>query len=250
VKPLFISYSNQDTAIMQRITTWLQRRSFDVRTGENAASVDQAIEDASAVIVLLSPAAKNDEQVAHQIAYAQTHNRLIFPLLLQGDEFSAIPAALSGSQWINLRDERSFDQGLESLRSVLHRIADYMQKLNGPQIHDEMVALADSLPGLSCIALVSVDGIMVDFYRKSGELEEDRISAMSAAMISLGERITSDLAGGLLDTTIILGTKATIFEVMVGDDYVYIAIMPPKQPVDQTLAQIKASAERLLTLLS
>src|SRR3990172_2156351 len=73
---------------------------------------------------------------------------------------------------------------------------------------DLMVArlrdLQASSPDVEASAVVSVDGLTMA-SALPGDVEEDRVSAMSAAMLSLGERIASELGRGKLDQGYIKG---------------------------------------------
>jgi predicted regulator of Ras-like GTPase activity (Roadblock/LC7/MglB family) len=56
-------------------------------------------------------------------------------------------------------------------------------------------------------AVVSVDGLIMVSALPTG-VEEERVSAMSAAMLSLGERISGELGRGLLEQVFILAITA------------------------------------------
>src|SRR3972149_4870393 len=58
-------------------------------------------------------------------------------------------------------------------------------------------------------AVVSVDGLIIASSLPGG-VEEDRVSAMSAAMLSLGERIAGELGRGGLDEVYIHGTTGYV----------------------------------------
>jgi predicted regulator of Ras-like GTPase activity (Roadblock/LC7/MglB family) len=58
--------------------------------------------------------------------------------------------------------------------------------------------LQASTPDIEASAVVSVDGLIMASALPA-DVEEDRVSAMSAAMLSLGERIASELGRGLLE---------------------------------------------------
>jgi predicted regulator of Ras-like GTPase activity (Roadblock/LC7/MglB family) len=55
-------------------------------------------------------------------------------------------------------------------------------------------------PEIEASAVVSVDGLIMASALPN-EVEEDRVSAMSAAMLSLGERIAGELGRGGLQKT-------------------------------------------------
>jgi predicted regulator of Ras-like GTPase activity (Roadblock/LC7/MglB family) len=58
-------------------------------------------------------------------------------------------------------------------------------------------------------AVVSVDGLIMASSLPA-DVEEDRVSAMSAAMLSLGERIASELGRGILDQVYIRGDNGYV----------------------------------------
>jgi hypothetical protein len=70
-------------------------------------------------------------------------------------------------------------------------------------------------PDVEASAVVSVDGLIMASSLPSG-VEEDRIAAMSAAMLSLGERIASELGRGVLDQVYIRGDSGYVILMSVG----------------------------------
>ena len=91
---VFISYSRQDSAHMQRVRDDLTAAGLSVWTDEQLApgtqrwnvDVENAIENAACVVVLLSPAAKESEWVGRELDYAITQGISIFPALVGGNE--------------------------------------------------------------------------------------------------------------------------------------------------------------------
>ncbi len=74
-------------------------------------------------------------------------------------------------------------------------------------------------PDVEASAVVSVDGLIMASSLPAG-VEEDRVSAMSAAMLSLGERIASELGRGILDQVYIRGDSGYVILMAVGDEAV------------------------------
>jgi predicted regulator of Ras-like GTPase activity (Roadblock/LC7/MglB family) len=68
-------------------------------------------------------------------------------------------------------------------------------------------------------AIVSVDGLSIASSLPPG-YEEDRVSAMSAAMLSLGERIASELGRGQLKQVYVRGTSGYVVLFAVGQEAV------------------------------
>jgi predicted regulator of Ras-like GTPase activity (Roadblock/LC7/MglB family) len=92
---------------------------------------------------------------------------------------------------------------------------------------DKMVARLRDLqvasPDIEASAVVSVDGLIMASALPAGS-EEDRVSAMSAAMLSLGERIAHELGRGGLDEVYIKGEKGFVVLTAIGDDAVLTAL--------------------------
>jgi uncharacterized protein len=92
---------------------------------------------------------------------------------------------------------------------------------------DKMVARLRDLqvasPDIEASAVVSVDGLIMASALPA-ETEEDRVSAMSAAMLSLGERIAQELGRGMLHEVYIKGEKGFVVLTAVGEDAVLTAL--------------------------
>lgn len=76
-------------------------------------------------------------------------------------------------------------------------------------------------------AIVSVDGLSMASVMPA-EIEEDRVSAMSAAMISLGERISSELGRGSLEQVYVKGENGYVILNAVGEEAV-LTVMARKE---------------------
>jgi predicted regulator of Ras-like GTPase activity (Roadblock/LC7/MglB family) len=84
---------------------------------------------------------------------------------------------------------------------------------------DRLRDLQAGTPDIEASAVVSVDGLTMASSLPSG-VDEDRISAMSAAMLSLGDRIASELRRGKLNQVYIRGTEGIIVLMAVGEEAV------------------------------
>ena len=82
-------------------------------------------------------------------------------------------------------------------------------------------------PDVEASAIVSVDGLTIASFLPAG-VEEDRVSAMSAAMLSLGERIASELGRGLLDEVYVKGANGYVVLRAVGEEAV-LTVLARKQ---------------------
>ncbi|MBU7019248.1 MAG: roadblock/LC7 domain-containing protein [Theionarchaea archaeon] len=91
-------------------------------------------------------------------------------------------------------------------------------------------ALTDLLEGLEAMtpdieasAVVSVDGLMIASALPK-DVEGDRVAAMSAAMLSLGERTASELARGQLSEVYVKGEHGYIVLMASGENAVMTAL--------------------------
>jgi predicted regulator of Ras-like GTPase activity (Roadblock/LC7/MglB family) len=87
------------------------------------------------------------------------------------------------------------------------------------QMMSRLRDLRVSTPDIEASAVVSVDGLIIASDLPS-DVEEDRVSAMSAAMLSLGERIAGELSRGLLDQVYIRGDNGYVILMSVGEEAV------------------------------
>jgi len=69
------------------------------------------------VVVLLSPDSKKSPWVRREISYAEDNGKRIFPVLVAGDERTAIPIRLTSHQRIDIR--QNVEVGLKSLWAAL-----------------------------------------------------------------------------------------------------------------------------------
>ncbi|GAB4571452.1 MAG: roadblock/LC7 domain-containing protein [Anaerolineae bacterium] len=88
-------------------------------------------------------------------------------------------------------------------------------ELLGERLRDLQASSAD----IEAAVVVSVDGLSMASSLPAN-IEEDRVSAMSAAMISLGERIASELGRGRLDQVYVKGENGYVLLQSIGEEAV------------------------------
>lgn len=97
-------------------------------------------------------------------------------------------------------------------------------------------------------AIVSVDGLIMASSLPNN-IEEDRVSAMSAAMLSLGERIASELGRGGLEQVFIKGDHGLIVLTSVGVEAVLAVLARHEARLGLVLHEIKRTSEDIIKLL-
>ncbi len=116
------------------------------------------------------------------------------------------------------------------------------------QLVAELKKLQISSPDIQASAIVSADGLIIASALPR-DVEEDRVSAMSAAMLSLGERISQELRRGELDQVYIRGDNGYVMLMAVGDDAVLTIMASVKAKLGLIFLDVKRTAEVLEGLI-
>jgi len=103
-------------------------------------------------------------------------------------------------------------------------------------------------PDIEASAVVSVDGLIMASALPA-DVEEDRVSAMSAAMLSLGERIANELRRGNLNQVYIKGDNGYVFLMSVGEEAVLTALARKDAKLGLVFLDMRRAAEDLAKLL-
>jgi hypothetical protein len=80
-------------------------------------------------------------------------------------------------------------------------------------------------------------------------VEEDRVAAMSAAMLSLGERIASELGRGSLEQVYIKGSNGYVILMSIGSEAVLTALARENAKLGLILLDMRRAVEILSTLI-
>ncbi len=123
-----------------------------------------------------------------------------------------------------------------------------MSKSRSEQMVDSLREMQTAAPDIEASAVVSVDGLIMASALPV-EVEEDRVSAMSAAMLSLGERIAGELGRGGLDQVYIRGTDGFIVLTAIGEEAVLTALARKKAKLGMIFLEMRRAAEVLIKLV-
>jgi predicted regulator of Ras-like GTPase activity (Roadblock/LC7/MglB family) len=121
-----------------------------------------------------------------------------------------------------------------------------------PSRSDQMVSrlreMQITTPDIEASAVVSVDGLTIASALPPG-VEEDRVSAMSAAMLSLGERIASELGRKGLEQVYIHGDKGHVYVFAIGEEAVLTVLCREQARQGMVLLEMRRAAEDLSKLV-
>jgi predicted regulator of Ras-like GTPase activity (Roadblock/LC7/MglB family) len=123
------------------------------------------------------------------------------------------------------------------------------QPANRSQQLDRAISdLLAQAPEVEAAAVVSFDGLPMASALPA-TMDEDRVAAMSAALLSLGERAAEGLGRGVLNQVYIEGETGTVFLVSADDEAVVVAVAARGAKVGMMLYEVRRAAEAVADAL-
>jgi predicted regulator of Ras-like GTPase activity (Roadblock/LC7/MglB family) len=123
-----------------------------------------------------------------------------------------------------------------------------LAKTRTEQLVARLRDLQASSGDVEAAAIVSVDGLSIASSLPVGT-EEDRVSAMSAAMLSLGERISSELGRGLLQQVFVKGENGYVILTAVGEEAVLTVLARKEAKLGLIFLDVARTVQDLEQLL-
>ena len=108
--------------------------------------------------------------------------------------------------------------------------------------------LLSQTPEIEAAAVVSFDGLPMASALPQA-MDEDRVAAMSAALLSLGERAAQGLGRGELSQVYIEGDAGTVFLVSADDEAVLVAVAAKGAKVGMMLYEVRRTAATVAEVL-
>lgn len=116
-----------------------------------------------------------------------------------------------------------------------------MKETRAQSMEQILRTLVGSTPNLEGAAVVSTDGLVLSSALPAG-VDEDRVSAMAAALLSLGERTASELARGELEQVYVKGAAGYVVLMRAGEETVLEAIAGTAAKLGMVLLDMKRAA--------
>ncbi len=123
-----------------------------------------------------------------------------------------------------------------------------MAKSRTEQLVERLRDLQASSGDVEAAAVVSVDGLSMASSLPSN-IEEDRVSAMSAAMVSLGERISSELGRGLMEQVMVKGQNGYVILTSVGEEAVLTVLARKDAKLGLIFLDVNRTVEALSQII-
>jgi uncharacterized protein len=111
-----------------------------------------------------------------------------------------------------------------------------------------LAELVGQVPEIEAASVVSFDGLAMASALPPG-MDEDRVAAMSAALLSLGERASEGLGRGELSQVYIEGENGNVFLVSADNEAVLVAVASRGAKVGMMLFEIRHAAKALGAVL-
>jgi predicted regulator of Ras-like GTPase activity (Roadblock/LC7/MglB family) len=122
------------------------------------------------------------------------------------------------------------------------------KKTKTEELNTLLKDLEATTPDIEASAVVSVDGLMIASALPR-DVEEDRVAAMSAAMLSLGERTASELARGGLSEVYVKGENGYVVLMASGEEAVLTALARKDAKLGLVFLDMKRVAEEVARLV-
>ena len=121
--------------------------------------------------------------------------------------------------------------------------------INVSMLQDELQNFVSGSSDVQGAALVSPDGLALASVLPGG-MDEERTAAMSASMLSLGERICRELARGSVDRIVVEGEKGYGVLVGCGADAVLLVLANATVKQGLLFLEIKRAVSKIAPLLA
>lgn len=111
-----------------------------------------------------------------------------------------------------------------------------------------LTELVGQVPEIEAASVVSFDGLAMASALPEG-FDEDRVAAMSAALLSLGERAAEGLGRGALSQVYVEGESGTVFLISADDEAVLVAVAAKGAKVGLMLFEVRRAAAAVADVL-
>ncbi len=122
------------------------------------------------------------------------------------------------------------------------------KKAKVEELTDLLKDLEATTPDIEASAVVSGDGLMIASALPR-DVEEDRVAAMSAAMLSLGERTAKELSRGDLSEVYVKGEHGYVVLMASGENAVLTALARKDAKLGLVFLDMKRTSEEVAKIV-
>jgi len=112
------------------------------------------------------------------------------------------------------------------------------------RIQEVLRGLRSASPDIIGASVVSIDGFVIASVLPS-EIDEELVSGMAAAMLGVGERISSELMGAMMEQTYVRSDKGYVVLNAVGQDSVLVVLTTKDAKLGLVFIELKRACAEL-----
>lgn len=116
------------------------------------------------------------------------------------------------------------------------------------QMQDVLRGLRQASPDIIGSAVVSIDGFVIASVLPS-EIDEELVSGMAAAMLGVGERISSELMASRMEQTYVRSEKGYVILNAVGEESVLVVLTTKEAKLGLVFIDIRRRSNDLAKLI-
>ncbi len=116
------------------------------------------------------------------------------------------------------------------------------------KIQDVLRGLRTASPDIIGASVVSIDGFVIASVLPS-EIDEELVSGMAAAMLGVGERISSELMGSSMQQTYVRSEKGYVVLNAVGGDSVLVVLTTKEAKLGLVFIELKRRCAELSQII-
>ncbi|MBN2194406.1 MAG: roadblock/LC7 domain-containing protein [Polyangiaceae bacterium] len=116
------------------------------------------------------------------------------------------------------------------------------------KIQDVLRGLRSASPDIIGASLVSIDGFVIASVLPA-EIDEELVSGMAAAMLGVGERISTELMGSTVEQTYVRSEKGYVVLNAVGGDAVLVVLTTKDAKLGLVFIELKRRCAELVKTL-
>jgi predicted regulator of Ras-like GTPase activity (Roadblock/LC7/MglB family) len=137
---------------------------------------------------------------------------------------------------------------LNQLKLSFYLLSERGKNMRADLLTSVLTDLNGTSADIEASGIISTDGLMIASVLPAS-MDEDRVGAMSAAMLSLGDRTAQELARGTLEQVLIKGAKGYVLMTYAGSDAVLTVLAKPNAKLGLIFLDVKRAAETIIGLL-
>ena len=116
------------------------------------------------------------------------------------------------------------------------------------QMNEMLSQLETNVPGIESTALFDMDGLVVA-SRLAEDVDDEMIGAMSASILSIGNRSGQELERGSMKRIFVEGDNGSIVIMSVGEDIVLVALVEPNVKLGMLFFECRRIIKRILEII-